>query len=172
MRYLPLICCVLFISSKAPMIYHVPSPNALLCIQAIVPENMRFIPEKYLLEIAKASVKYKVPMIYLARLLREESNFDPDAINYNDNGTIDLGIAQLNNKYIPEYVWKYNHMQPIDPFNPKTAIHIAAAILANNYRVLKDWKNSVMAYNCGLSKVRSGNIPVKTRAYAIRIIGA
>lgn len=141
------------------------------CIRAIVPENMRFVPEQYLRMIAKASIKYKVPILYLSRLLREESNFNPHALNYNDNGTIDMGIAQLNNKYIPEYVWKYHKMKLIDPFDPEVSINIAAAILANNYRVLKDWERSIQAYNCGLSKVYARKVPDKTKAYAIRIIG-
>ncbi len=113
-------------------------------------------------------VEYNVPILLVVKLLYKESNFDVNAINYNSNGTIDKGIAQINSDYLEYFEWKYN--MEINPFNFENSIDFCIKHLYTLYRSTNDWYLTVCAYNAGLNKVRTGDIPVSTVHYAQYIV--
>jgi lysozyme-related protein Hpa2 len=52
--------------------------------------------------VAQASSYYTVNPAVLSAILKVESGFQPHAVNRNGNGTIDIGIAQINSIHLRE----------------------------------------------------------------------
>jgi soluble lytic murein transglycosylase-like protein len=86
----------------------------------------------------QAASQYGVPLPILQAVIQQESGWNPNAPpNYNANGTVDYGIAQLNSAYYPN----------ASTTDPNTAINLAAQQLANNYESAGNWTSAVAAYN-------------------------
>lgn len=111
------------------------------------------------------------PAWILARVIRAESGWRSGAVGVNDDGSRDLGIAQLGERWLAEFAALDNAGLPFDPFDPVQAIPVAARYLARLHRSTGDWRAAVAAYNCGLSKVRSGAVPARTAAYVRSVFG-
>jgi len=109
--------------------------------------------------------------LVVARLMVENPEFNPDAIHKNDNGTIDCGLWQLNDRYLWT-TFKNNYWfdnVELDPFNWKHNTYIALhhmKYLQDKFKVQDD---AIMAYNCGDGAVMSGNIPDSTYSYLIQV---
>lgn len=131
-------------------------------------EHLRGVPAEYVGPIHDAAAAEGVPLAYFVRLLEAESSFDPAAIGGpNADGSKDYGIAQFNGRYLDYFASRYGPLDPMDPFQ---AIPAAARYLADLYRASGSWASAVAAYNCGLSRVLSGAVPLKSKAYAKKII--
>jgi soluble lytic murein transglycosylase-like protein len=102
-------------------------------------------------------------------LIDAESGWRVFAVNVNRNGTRDLGLAQLNDRSLDEFAWRYNDGRPVNPFDPATAARVALRYLAALYRATGNWEGAVAAYNCGLARYRTGNIPETTARHVARI---
>ena len=50
----------------------------------------------------RAGVYYNVPPTLLMAIARVESDFNPQAIDYDSNGSYDYGIMQINTVWYPE----------------------------------------------------------------------
>lgn len=75
--------------------------------------------KKYADAIWKWSKVYGIDPVYFAALLWHESKGNPNASNRNEDGTVDLGIAQINGGAHPD-------IKPEDALNPAFAIRWAA----------------------------------------------
>lgn len=111
--------------------------------------------------------------LVVAILMQENPTFDVEATNRNQNGTMDCGLFQLNNRYIwtdfvPDYWvdidiefnaydWKHNTFLALH--------HIQ--YLIDKIKIIED---SIMAYNCGIGAVMNDNIPESTRIYLKRVL--
>jgi hypothetical protein len=134
----------------------------------IVPEY--FIPSKYKVLVEKICFENKVPVWIFARLIGYESGWDKWKTYKNTNGTTDKGIAMLNSAYMSDWAWFYNNGKAVDPFDPLISLKIAAKHLAVLFKETGDWRQSVAAYNCGLSRTRSKKgIPIRTQRYVDEI---
>lgn len=111
---------------------------------------------------SQAGARYGIAPAVLVAISRTESNLDPRAINRNDNGSVDIGLMQINSQWwpaladfgiAPEHLW-----------DPCTSIHVGAWILANNLRRGDFW-SAVGAYNAGWRPEREN----QRRAYAWRV---
>ena len=107
----------------------------------------------------------------VARLMVENPEFNPNAMHKNENGTIDCGLWQLNDRYLwttfKEKYW-FDNVE-LDPFNWKHNTYIALhhmKYLQDKFKVQDD---AIMAYNCGDGAVISGNIPDATYSYLIKV---
>jgi soluble lytic murein transglycosylase-like protein len=109
--------------------------------------------------------KAGVPTWILAGVIAYESGWNEQAVNRNTNGSTDLGIAQLNNRYLDYFAWKYNDGESVDPSDPETSIRIAARYLARNYKTFGDWQTAVAAYNCGPERAKTRPWPQTTERY-------
>lgn len=107
----------------------------------------------------------------VAHLLVENPDFNPDAIHKNDNGTIDCGLWQLNDRYLwttfKEKYW-FDNVE-LDPFNWKHNTYIALHHMKYSQDKFKVQDDAIMAYNCGDGAVMSGNIPDSTHTYLIKV---
>lgn len=117
--------------------------------------------------IAQSEINNGIPVDLLARLLYEESRYNPKIIN----GTIKsnkgaLGIAQFMPATAAEM-----HINPLDPYQ---AIPAAAIYLRRQYNALGNWQAALGAYNWGGGNYRkylSGQktLPTETRNYIAQI---
>lgn len=113
-----------------------------------------------------------IPSWILARLIDAESRWNPDARSKpNKNGTRDLGICQLNSRYLGDFARMFNGGKAIDPMDPYQAVPVAARYLADCYEAVDNWPGAIASYNCGLSRVLSGNVPASTLKYVEKVMG-
>ena len=111
------------------------------------------------------------PDLVVARLLVENPELNPNAIHKNENGTIDCGLWQLNDRYLwttfKEKYW-FDNVE-LDPFNWKHNTYIALhhmKYLQDKFKVQDD---AIMAYNCGDGAVMNGTIPDSTYSYLVKV---
>lgn len=107
----------------------------------------------------------------VAHLLVENPEFNPDAIHKNDNGTVDLGLFQLNDKYLwtsfrNDY-W-FDNVE-LDPFNWKHNTYIAIHLMADLNKQFKVQDDAIMAYNGGRGAVMNGTIKPMTIDYLKKV---
>ena len=113
--------------------------------------------------------KHSVPLELLSALIETESSFNPEAVNkLNKDGTIDLGIAQLNSAYLDYYSQKFLGGETFDPFDPVQSIHVAEKYLEYLYRQTGCWEKAIIAYKAGLSRI--DNPPQHIKEIARRIV--
>jgi hypothetical protein len=108
------------------------------------------------------------PDLVFAIILVENPKLEEYHINVNANKTADLGIMQLNSKYLwKDFLPRYWHTDTeFNPFNWQHSIYIGIyhiQFLHNNVRTLK---KTIMAYNCGLVCVKRNKVPESTIKYS------
>ena len=107
------------------------------------------------------------PDLAVAHLLVENPEFNPDAMHKNDNGTVDLGLFQLNDKYLwttfKNDYWSDN--VDLDPFNWKHNTYIALHLMADLNKEFKVQDDAIMAYNGGRGAVMNGTVKPRTITY-------
>lgn len=107
----------------------------------------------------------------VSHLMVENPDFNPNAMHRNENGTVDLGEFQLNDRslwtsFIPKY-W-FSNIE-FDPFNWKHNTYIALhhmKYLDDKFKIQDD---AIMAYNCGEGNVMNGTIPASTTVYLAKV---
>lgn len=106
-----------------------------------------------------------------AILMKENPEFDINAINRNVNGTIDCGLFQLNDYYIWrdfEYRYWIDGVE-LDPFNWKHNCYLAIHHIQYLQKNLKVQDDVIMAYNCGINAVLNDNIPSSAKTYLANV---
>lgn len=166
--------CTLIISLA--LIYHtIRSQKIIYCEFGLPPEEIEiesgkydFLPKEVSDYICLLGNELEVDTdLAVSILLKENPQLIFDATHKNSNGTIDVGLWQLNDKYlwsrfVPKY-WKLE--SEFDPFNWKMNTFIALHLIADLSKSLKVKNDIIMAYNCGTTAVMTGNIPDSTKAY-------
>ena len=109
--------------------------------------------------------------LVVAHLLVENPEFNPDAIHKNDNGTIDIGLFQLNDRYLwttfKNDYW-FDNIE-LDPFNWKHNTYIALHLMADLQKQFKVQDDVIMAYNGGRGAVMNGTIKPSTYEYLSKV---
>ena len=110
--------------------------------------------------------------LVVAILMQENPTFNIEATNKNQNGTMDCGLFQLNDKYIwtdfvPDY-WVDIEVE-FNPFNWKHNAFLAMHHIRFLLDKVKVFDDSIMAYNCGIGAVMKDNIPDVTKIYLSRV---
>jgi soluble lytic murein transglycosylase-like protein len=82
--------------------------------------------------VVKAAERHSVNPWVLKAILKVESNFKPGAVTRNSNGTVDLGMAQINSIHLKE-LSKYGIAEE-DLLNPCVSTYVAAWHLAKQHR--------------------------------------
>ena len=104
-----------------------------------------FSSENYCFE--EAGERYHINPYLLFTIAQVESNLNPQAINRNKNGTYDIGLMQINSKWLK--VLKKWGIEEKDLFNPCQNVFVGAWVLRqciNKYG--NTWK-SIDCYNKG-----------------------
>lgn len=109
--------------------------------------------------------------LIVAILMVENETFNPYAMNKNKNGTIDVGLFQINDKYLWatfQYTYWKSDIQ-LDPFNWKHNTFIAIHHIRYLFDHLHEEDKVIMAYNCGINGVRKDKIPKSTKIYLEKV---
>jgi hypothetical protein len=102
----------------------------------------------------------------------ENPEYNPEAISKpNTNGTLDLGLFQLNDYYLwttfRNRYW-FDNIE-LNPFNYKHNIYIALHHLKYLQDKLKVEDDVIMAYNGGEGNVMNGTVKPRTMNYLAKV---
>lgn len=132
----------------------------------------KFIPAALSNYICDLSAELELDSdLVVARLMVENPEFNPNAIHINENGTIDVGLFQPNDKYLwttfKDRYW-FDNVE-LDPFNWKHNTYIALHHMKYLDEKFKVQDDAIMAYNCGEGAVMNGTIPQSTYIYLAKV---
>lgn len=131
-----------------------------------------FMPAMYSDYITAMCAELKIDSdLVVSILLQENSQFDPEIVNQNKDGTFDLGLFQLNDKWLwrtfePSF-WKFDIN--FDPFNWKHNAFLAMHLIRDLTETLKIEEEVIAAYNCGTGRVMNNSIPESTKRYVCAV---
>jgi hypothetical protein len=126
--------------------------------------------EAMCLMIESAARASSLPLEFFARVIWQESRFQPDAVGpVTRNGQRAQGIAQ----FMPGTA---SERGLLDPFNPVQALPKSAEFLSELRDQFGNLGLAAAAYNAGPRRVqewlaRTGNMPQETRSYVFAITG-
>ncbi|WP_419686964.1 transglycosylase SLT domain-containing protein [Burkholderia theae] len=103
-----------------------------------------------------------VSVALMRGIAQVESGMNPNAINTNTNGTVDIGLMQINSTWLPTLAREGITQQSL--FDPCTNAYVGAWILSQNIRQLGPNWNAIGAYNSAS--------PDKRLAYARKVYDA
>ncbi|MDP3350473.1 MAG: lytic transglycosylase domain-containing protein [Hydrogenophaga sp.] len=95
--------------------------------------------------VQDAAGRHSVNPWILMAILKVESNFKPSAVNKNPNGTVDLGLAQINSMHLKE-LGRYG-IGKHDLLDPCVSTYVAAWHLAKQVREFGNTWYAVGAYH-------------------------
>ena len=109
--------------------------------------------------------------LVVAILMNENPEFNPDIIHRNENGTNDLGLFQLNDRYCyTTFVESYWDMDvEFNPYNWKHNAFIALHHIEYLQSRLKVQDDVIMAYNGGIGAVINNQIASSTYYYLAKV---
>ncbi len=93
----------------------------------------------------EAGEYYRIDPKILYSIAKKESNFNPNAINRNSNGSVDIGIMQINSSHLKEiekFGFEKEHL-----FNPKINIYAGAWLLKRCFNKHGVSKDGITCYN-------------------------
>lgn len=134
---------------------------ALTCVQGLRANSLRVSPviQKCIL---KSAYKYNVHPGLIEAIIIVESGFNPLAVNHNKNGSVDVGLMQINSFWFPT-LRKYG-ISVRDLFDPCVNVEVGTWILAQCIaRYGYTWE-AVGCYNAVN--------PVKRKRYAWKVYRA
>lgn len=108
----------------------------------------------------------------IAILMQENPQVNLDATHRNENGTIDVGLWQLNDKYLytefSKNFWQFENVE-LNAFDWKHNTFIALHQIEWLQSRLKVFDDVVCAYNCGIGATMNRTIPESTKVYLSRV---
>lgn len=162
-----------FQKQKSKLIVHINFDDTEIQEEIIEPKY-NFMPTEISSYICVLSDELELDSdLVVAILMQENPTFNVNATNKNQNGTMDCGLFQLNDRYIwtvfvPDY-WVNIDIE-FNPFNWKHNTFLALHHIKYLLDKIKIIDDSVMAYNCGIGAVMNDNIPESTRIYLKRVL--
>ena len=144
------------LNAEAPSPYSMAAPSLSINLKSAR-------SDQNCLGLAKAAAAHDLPLDFFVRLIRQESNFDPNSVSHAGA----LGIAQ----FMPGTArWR----GLADPFEPLQALDESARWLRELREQFGNLGLAAAAYNAGPRRVQDwlagrGGLPGETRAY-VRII--
>lgn len=112
------------------------------------------VPQEMVQEcIAQASHHYGIPKPLIHAVLEVEGGSE-GTVHRNNNGTEDLGWAQINTVWLPQ-LKKYGITRQKLLHDPCVNIGVSAWIMRQNYAQYQDWTSAIAAYNAG-SRLKVG----------------
>ncbi|MBM2652247.1 MULTISPECIES: transglycosylase SLT domain-containing protein [Burkholderia] len=109
-----------------------------------------------------AATFQKVSVSLLRGIAQVESGMNPNAVNTNTNGTVDIGLMQINSTWLPTLAREGISRESL--FDACTNAYVGAWILSQNIRQLGANWNAIGAYNAAS--------PDKRLAYARKVYDA
>lgn len=140
-------------------------------IFACLVSTSAFAPSQALaLYIAQEAHHNGVPLRIAEAIVRVESDWNLFATHRNSNGTRDEGLWQLNSRTLRWLEVRYNSGRAINPYDPYVSTRIALRFIGDLYSVTGSWSMTLEAYNAGIGRAWSENVPRETVSYVRRVI--
>ncbi|MCS7277516.1 MAG: lytic transglycosylase domain-containing protein [Aquificaceae bacterium] len=98
-------------------------------------------------KVEEVSQKYSIPKEIILAIIKQESNFNPNAYNKNKDGTEDRGLMQVNYQHNLRLMREYGIKDPDQLYEIETNIELGARILYENFQRFRNWIMAVKAYN-------------------------
>lgn len=96
---------------------------------------------------------YQVPPAIIRAVAEQESGGDQRALNHNKDGSFDVGVMQINSRWVdptnPNGLVKYGIDLGRISESECQNIAVGVWILHQNYNALGDWGRAIAAYNRG-----------------------
>jgi soluble lytic murein transglycosylase-like protein len=131
-----------------------------------MPKGNIHVPEHYREMLRYYCDEAGVPYALMARIATVESDWNPMAQH---NG--DLGLFQLNSKFMDYFAWKFNDGVEINPFDPEDSMRVACRYMRYLYLLCHDYRVATMAYNCGYKRLITDGPPKSTLRYVSMVFG-
>ena len=93
----------------------------------------------------EAGQRYGVSPLLLKAIAQQESSLNPLAYNSNRNGSTDMGLMQINSRWLP--LLNRHGVQTRDIWSPCTNVMVGAWILASNFARMGYNIHALGAYN-------------------------
>lgn len=93
----------------------------------------------------EAGARHGIAPELLQAIALQESALKADALNRNRDGSWDVGLMQINSRWLP--VLARHGIRPDQLWDPCVSVHVGAWILAGNFRRLGHNWEAVGAYN-------------------------
>lgn len=103
------------------------------------------------LYIAYYSATYDLDSVLVQAVIGHESDGRADAINYNDNGTHDRGLMQINSC---NFEWLRDELGITDFYDPRQNIQCGCYILGLLSKKYENVHRILMSYNMGEGRTR------------------
>ena len=100
----------------------------------------------------QAARRHQVNPWLLVAIAEVESGLRPTAIGRNTNGSIDIGLMQINSLWLPEL--RRHGIAARDLLDPCVSVHVGAWVLAQKMRMHGNTWTAVGAYNAGSAVLR------------------
>jgi soluble lytic murein transglycosylase-like protein len=100
----------------------------------------------------QAAIRHQVNPHLLLAIAEVESGLRPGAIGRNTNGSIDIGLMQINSLWLPEL--QRHGIAARDLLDPCVSVHVGAWVLAQKMRRHGNTWTAVGAYNAGSEVLR------------------
>jgi soluble lytic murein transglycosylase-like protein len=100
----------------------------------------------------QAARRHRVNPHLLVAIAEVESGLRPGAIGRNTNGSVDIGLMQINSLWLPEL--QRHGISPRDLLDPCVSVHVGAWVLAQKMRRYGNTWTAVGAYNAGSNVLR------------------
>jgi len=131
--------------------------------------NAEIVNSEHLPWLQDRCAIYNVPMEIVLAVAIVESGFKMVISKPNSNNSFDVGIMQLNSRYLNYYAKTFWYKDRVfDANEPKDNIEMGILILKNLYRQTGNWDLAVQAYNVGCSKLKQD--PESGKSYLVKVI--
>ena len=112
------------------------------------------ISSPYLNYLKEICIEEDMPYEIMLAIGIVESNFKMINSSVNRDKSFDIGIFQLNSRYLSYFVEKYwDNEVKFNPYNPQHNIRIAVRHMRTLHLQLKSWELCIRAYNVGARAV-------------------
>ena len=121
-----------------------------------LPANSETIDTPHIEWFQEVCAIENIPLEIALGLAIVESNIQMINSEVNSNGSIDIGIMQINSRYVnyfEEQLW-YRDL-PFDVYDPEDNIRMGILILKHLYIETHEWDKAIRAYNRGLYKTKA-----------------
>ena len=138
-------------------------------------EDMKYLqqyPEEdrqFVLDMVR---KYWVPVMFISRLHKIESQYNQSAIRHERNGTVSIGYGQLNSVNQEWFADKFNGGNIVDFYDKNTNIRLSIIYYRYLFEAMDgDWMDATVAYNFGIGRLKRGDtIPDSTIEYMFLVL--
>lgn len=138
-----------------------------LHVESYESKLLKTVPEEY--RYFFIDFPYDYEWRYLVAIAHVESGWKESAVSgLNWNGSRDIGMFQINDKYVGYFAQKYG-FEGFNPFNGEHSLKLAAAHLDYLYKTVDNIEDAVVAYNIGLSAFKNNKSPESASQYLSKV---